>query len=72
MPTKTELRDQLNEAGHLHVFLDSGAEFAVSKHDTTVTDGGTVVIDSKAGDWKFPVEKVEYTDTEPSGLEEAA
>lgn len=68
---ETTLGDKLNEHGHLHLYLDSGAEFAVSKHDVEI-DGGHVVIDSKDGDWTFPVEKVEYADKEPSGLESEA
>lgn len=63
----SELRSLLDSAGHLHLFLDSGAEAKVSKHDTDVT-GEHVIIDSKEGDWQFPVSKVEYADQEPSEL----
>lgn len=67
------LADHLETTGHLHLFLDSGAEFAVSRHDTHIdTDDAMVDIDSKEGDWQFPVDKVEWVDTEPSGLESEA
>jgi len=67
-----KLQTKLNEHGHLHLFLDSGAEFGVSKGDTEIDSNGNVVIDSKDGDWKFPAEKVEWVDIEPSGLESEA
>lgn len=63
--TTRDLQRALNNNGHLHLFLDSGAEAAVSRHDTTVEDG-EVVVDSKAGHWRFPIEAIEFVDVEPS------
>lgn len=62
-----ELRDLLDEAGHLHLFLDSGAEAKVSKHDTSI-EKGIVTIDSDTGTWTFPASKIEFADVEPSEL----
>lgn len=69
MSDAARLADKLESHGHLHLFLDSGAEAVVCKGDTEVdVRNGRVVIDSKEGDWEFSVEKVEYADTEPSYL----
>lgn len=63
--TADELEELLEEAGHLHLFLDSGAEAKVSNHDTEFTDS-RIVVDSEEGYWEIPVSKVEYPDKEPS------
>lgn len=60
------LQRKLDECGHLHLYLDSGQEFAVSKHDCRIADDH-VIIDSKRGDWEFSPDKVEFVDVEPSG-----
>lgn len=64
------LESILENAGHVHAFLDSGAEAKLSKHDTFV-QGETVTIDSKEGHWTFPVDKIESVDKEPSELLQA-
>ena len=56
--------------GHLHAFLDSGAEAKLCKGDVRVTDT-TVTVDSKDGYWVFPVDKVENVDVEPSTVYQA-
>lgn len=66
--SKAEVAQYLEQYGHLHLHLDSGKEFAVSKGDT-VFDGGQVHIDSRDGEWKFPPEKIEWIDFEASGPE---
>lgn len=66
------VRRELNNHGHLHLHLDSGAEFGVSAGDVDVKKNGVVVVDSKTEHKKFPAEKVEWIDIEPSGLESGA
>lgn len=56
----------LDERGHVHVTLESGQEFGLSKHDVTVDDG-TVIVDSKRGYWEFDKARIEFVDVEPSG-----
>ena len=65
------IEDALQAAGHLHLYMDSGAEFSVLLHDVSF-DGDTLVIDSKQNHWTLDATKVEYFETEPSGREEAA
>ena len=69
MTKPTRLRQQLDEWGHLHLELDSGAEYAVSKGDTQIDPDGYVVIDSKELNKEFHCEKVEVVNEEPSHQE---
>lgn len=60
------LRDMLHKHGHLHIFLESGQEFAISRGDTAVEEG-YIEIDSRDGHWTIGISRVEYVDIEPSG-----
>lgn len=66
MTDPDRLQEQLKTHGHLHLELDSGAEYAVSLGDTEVDNSGYVVIDSKELSKEFHAEKVETVNEEPS------
>lgn len=61
-----DLRNVLASHGHVHVILDSGQEYGLSRGDVDVSSG-MVTIDSKRGHWSFSVKKVEQVEKEPSG-----
>lgn len=69
--SEQQLLAELEEWNHLHVWDDDGVKWELHLHDTTITSGH-VRIDSKLGDWSFPIDhivRVEMPHSHPEGLE---
>lgn len=63
----TDIQQELQEYGELHLTLDSGATAELHLNDTTF-HSGAVHIDSKAGEWKFAPDAVEGVEYPQSAL----
>lgn len=66
MTDPDRLDDALAAWGHLHVELDSGAEYAISIGDTHIDADGYVVIDGIELQRTFHASAVEVYNKEPS------
>lgn len=62
-----DLQRDLTTYGELHLILESGAEAHIHRHDCRVTED-VVTIDSKRGEWKVGIDRIEDVEFPESEL----